>query len=378
MLNSMSFLPYQGRYLRIYNEARTLADAGYEVTLIAWDRQGECPPDEQIDGFRIQRISLRAEMAKGPLNAHKHLLFNMRLIRELRRRPVDIVHCFNLDTIPAGLPVAKLRGKRVVLDLCEPDYYMYWHPRYLKLADMIGFMEKGISRSFDAVFVHNLYQMRKFRSYGIPNLVQISSVPGRSMILRDPSERNKRKRDIFVLGRIGTIFPNSGMEETAEAFQLLVKRGNPVRLLLAGKVLEEYREKFEELIRPIQEHVDLLGAFDVSKMPDLYRQIDLSIHIHKRTPWFRNITPTKFFESLANGVPVIASHIGDYKEIIQQHPCGIVVEENDPEVICEAVESLVKNPEAIDRMAESGLELIQKEYNWDVMKQRLLDMYQRL
>ncbi len=378
MLNSMSFLPYQGRYLRIYNEARTLVEAGYAVTLIAWDRECTCPRHETVDGIDVERIALRSGMVKGPTNLHKHLMCNVLMLRKLVGRPVDVIHCFNLDTIMAGLVAAKLKRAKVTLDLCEPNYYMYWPEKYMVLAQGIQHMERIISRQFDYIFVHNLYQVRKFRSYGIQRLVQISSVPGSHMILSDLRDRPIRSGDTIVLGRIGMIYPDSGIEETVEAVKRLIERGNRVELLFAGKVLETYQEAFTRLIEPIKDHVKVTGAFDVSEMPAMYKKIDVSLQLHRRNPWFRNITPTKFFESLANGVPVIASDIGDYRELMAAYPCGIVVDETDPQAICEAVEDLIRDPRTLRKMAEAGLELVKKEYSWPIMARRLIDAYKAL
>ena len=178
MLNSMSFLPYQGRYLRIYNEAKTLVDAGYDVTLVAWDRDCTSPAREDIDGIKLERIPLKSEIAKGPRNFFKILSFNIKLLGLLWKRPADVIHCFNLDTIPAGILVSKLRRKKLTLDLCEPNYYMYWSKRHLSIARLIGYLERLATPAFDNIFVHNLYQVKKFQSFGARGLVQISSVPG--------------------------------------------------------------------------------------------------------------------------------------------------------------------------------------------------------
>jgi len=378
MLNSMSFLPYQGRYLRIYNEARTLAEAGHDVTLIAWDREGKSPPRENVDGVQVERILLRADIAKGPLHAYKHLYFNLKALAAVWGRPADVIHCFNLDTIPAGLLAAKLRRRKVTLDLCEPDYYMYWSKKQLFLANVIGQIERITSPLYDRVFVHNLYQVRKYESWGCRKVVQISSVPDRKMILENLEERKAQKRDKVVIGRIGMVYPTGGIEETVEAFKRLLERGNPVRLLIAGKVREDWEGTFRNLIEPIRDHVEVTGKFDIAEMPSLYRRIDLSIQLHQRTAWFRNITPTKFFESLGNGVPVVASDIGDYRELMERYPCGVVVDETDPMDICVKIEGLLQDPGTIRRMAEQGLELVHKEYSWPVMAERLTRAYDAL
>ncbi len=378
MLNSMSFLPYQGRYLRIYHEAKELADAGYEVTLLAWDRELKSPLFEKTDGILVERIPLPAGMAKGPLSIHKHLLFNLLLVKRLWNRPVDIIHCFNLDTIPAGLLTAKLRGKKVTLDLCEPEYYRWWSDKQMFLAEAIGKLERIVAPLFNYIFVHNLYQIRKFQSYGISRLHLVSSVPGESMILKDMSQRKAKKKKQTVLGRIGNVYPGSGIEETIETAKLLIERGNSIKLFFAGRVLEQYEEEFQAMIAPIKKHVELSGAFDISELPDLYKKIDLSMQIYRPTPFNRHVTPTKFFESLANGVPVVAGDTGDFRELIDKYPCGIIVDESNPQNMCEAIEKMIKDRKNIDQMAKAGLDLVKKEYSWPIMAQRLLAAYKEL
>ena len=118
---SMSFQPYQGRYLRVYNQARTLIQDGYDVILLAWDREGKSPLEEVREGIRIYRIPIRAEVMRGPFrNALNVLRFNWEVLKYLRKAEFDVAHCFNLDAIGAALLGAKLRAKRSVLDLCEP------------------------------------------------------------------------------------------------------------------------------------------------------------------------------------------------------------------------------------------------------------------
>ncbi len=116
MLFSMSFQPYQGRYLRVYNEAKTLADSGYDVTLLAWDREGDSPEEELRNGIQIKRFHIPAGVGVGPhRNAFNVWKFNRAAFRYLMKHPFDIVHCHNLDAIVMSLVAARLRsgGKRL-------------------------------------------------------------------------------------------------------------------------------------------------------------------------------------------------------------------------------------------------------------------------
>ena len=52
MLLSNAFRPDP----RVAKEAEGLAEAGYDVEIICWDREGRFPPKETVDGYMINRI----------------------------------------------------------------------------------------------------------------------------------------------------------------------------------------------------------------------------------------------------------------------------------------------------------------------------------
>lgn len=376
MLFSMSFLPHQGRYLRVYNQARTLLEDGKEVTILAWDRDCCQPQEEEVDGIHVRRIWSRAGFQRGPSHVFNFLTFYGRLLPQLLRAEADVIHCFNLDTLLPGLTAARARGARAVLDLCEPNYYTNWSRKYRPLVRSIGLLERVFSRRFDAVLVHNRYQVRKFLSYGVKRLEQIGSYPNRSLIAEDipPSSEDGR----VVIGRLGSIYKNNGIEEMVKAFDRLVRVFPYTRLLLAGKVFAEFQGEFHRLIAPLGESVEVVGGFSPSQLPGLYRRTDISLQLSRKTDWFKDITPTKFFESLANGIPVVTSDIGDLREILEEYPCGLIVDETDPESIFSGLKRLMEEPALRRKMAENGLKAVKERYNWERMGERLLGVYRAL
>jgi len=377
MCFSMSFLPHQGRYLRVYNEARTLAEAGNDVTLLAWDRECRLPKKEQKDGFTIERIYNRAGFQRGPVkNLFRISLFELILTARLFRKKMDVIHCFNLDTLLPGLLVGKLKGSMVTLDLCEPIYYAYWDEKYSPLVKVTSWIEKTFSRFCNYVFVHNFFQMRKFNEYGVKNTEHIGSLPNRSIIVDQPREVSESGE--IVLGRIGSIYKNNGIEETIEAFGALCEKFPNVRLMFAGKVYDEFKDEFSRIVAPLGDRVEVIGEFPSSRIPEMYRKIDISLQLSRRTAWFENITPTKFFESLANGVPVVTSDIGDCGELIEQAGCGVVVDETDVPDMVKGISTMIEDPSLRNKMAHNGLGLIKDRFNWEAMGEKLVRIYEDL
>jgi glycosyltransferase involved in cell wall biosynthesis len=381
-LFGMSFHPAQGRYLRVRNQLRALAAAGHDVLLLCWDREGRLPMEESRDGIRIRRIRIPAPVGAGPRrNAGNVLRFNRAAYRHLMREPVDVVHCYNLDAIFAAFVAAKRRRARAVLDLCEPEYYALWKARYRWLLGVVNAIELGLARRFDHVLVHNRFQVRKFEEAGIRHLTQVGSYPNRDVIPEAPTRSDGAR---FVIGRLGTIYEDNGIEEILEAYRMLLDRerdrrdGPAFHLFLAGRVFDRYRETFERLVEPFRDRMTVHGAFDASEMAALYRRIDLSLVLARRTRWFRNITPTKLFDSMACGVPVLASDIGEARETIDEGRFGLIVDERDPRAICEAIEAIALPPGVRDGMARNAVALARRRYTWEACEPGFLAAYSRV
>ena len=378
----MSFQPYQGRYLRVLNQLRALARTGFRVTLLCWDRECTQPQTEKVHDIHVYRLRIAAPVGQGPrVNAPNVLRFNRAAYRYLAEHPPSVIHCYNLDGIGATYLAARRLKARTVLDLCEPEYYALWKRRYRWLLKIVNGIEKSVARSADHVFVHNRFQVRKFTGYGIGHVTQVGSYPNCAMI---PAKPAPPRGDRFVIGRLGTIYADTGIEEMLEAYRMLLERAESrdcarrYHLFLAGKVFDVYRSIFEALIEPFGDKITVHGTFDSAGMPELYRALDMSLVLARRTRWFRNITPTKLFDSMANGVPVLASDIGDVRDVIDEADWGIVVDERDPLSICNGIESIAETPGLRERMAAGALKLARERYTWEVYEPAFLERYASL
>lgn len=370
MLFSMSFEPYQGRYLRAYNEARTLVESGHQVTVLGWDRSGKSKPYEVRDGISIERIHEEAPDSTSVNSLPNFLRFSSKALSHVKSRRFDLIHCHNLQLLPLGILLKKLKKVPLIFDSCEPDYFALY-PR--KLHGMVKSLERLMVKQADAIFVHNDYQVKKYRNMGHPLVTLIGSYPTKDMIL-EAAEKPLKKEKIIV-GRIGSIYQNNGIEEILAGFRLISKHMKNVELFFAGRVFSAYQKQFKRLTNGMENKITVLGAFNSSDMPKLYNRIDISIIVYHRSLWFKNITPTKFFDSLATGVPVIVSDMGGLKDIVERYHCGIVVDERNPEIIAEAIKKMVDDPILRHEMAINGLRAIKNNYNWDKMQQRLLNIY---
>ena len=375
-LLSQSYLPNQGRYPRITSEAKSLIKQGHKILIFGWDRVGNCPESELIGDIEVRRVSVMSKEMRGPVQILFLVAFWINSFVRLLNENIDIIHCHNLDVMPLGYILSRVKGCRLIYDAHEPDYYTLWPERWHFLLKIIDRIELFLAKRSHAVIVTNNYQMEKFKNNGIINIRIIGNYPIDDFIINTPKKDVKDKGVVF--GRIGTIYPDIGLEEVSLAMEEIIKKYPDTRLFLAGRVVGVYEQQFNEILKRLEGYVEYTGTYRAEEMTDLYRKIDVSLLIYRRNKWFKNITPTKFYDTLANGVPVIMTDIGRLGKIIEENRCGLVVDENDIKAIVQAMERMLTDKDMRKEMSENGLNLIKREYNWDKMAEELREIYATL
>lgn len=373
-----TFLPTQGRFPRVSGQAHILREAGYEVVVVCCKRGGEAALEETLDGIRVKRIPVETWEMRGPFwQAFPLLLFMARAFHMIRSMSVDALHCHNLDVLPLGVLLKRVKGCRLVFDAHEPNYYGLWPKKWSWALPLVKAVEAFCARRADFISVTNAYQVEKYRAMGLTAVDVIGNYPAPALRARALDE-TKRKKKAVAFGRLGTLYPNVGIEETVKAFRQVRVNHTMVSLFIAGRVVDTYKDAFDRCLAPVREAVEYGGAYRADDMPCLYRRIDVSLLVYPKNDWFRHITPTKFFDSLANGVPVIMTDIGGLGDVIRQGQCGLVVDERDIPGIVHAMECLIRNRDLLWKLSENALRLAEREYSWERMAARYVAVHHEL
>ncbi|MEM7673123.1 MAG: glycosyltransferase family 4 protein [Verrucomicrobiota bacterium] len=377
----MSFRPFQGRYMRVINQAKSLVEAGFDVTILAWDRECDGPEQETLDGVKIVRFQIKAPVGSGPKNIFKMLKFNWAVRKYLKQDKPDIVHCYNLDTIITSLVTARSLGAKAVLDLCEPNYYAMWEGKRSIFLDAINFVEAQFSKRYDFLCVHNEYQVRKFESHGLNNVLKAGSYP---TLVFEASGTREFTKDTMIIGRVGSVYEDNGIEELLAAYRIILDKvesgeiAQKFKLLLAGRVFESYQETYDKLCEPFGDTIERIGAFPMTEIPALYGRIDIGTVLYRRTNWFAPITPTKLFDAMSCGVPLVATDMGEVKEILNESESGAIVDETNALELAEVIIALAADPDRRRSYAENASTASRAKYTWEVYKTDFINKYTEL
>ncbi len=164
-----------------------------------------------------------------------------------------------------------------------------------------------------------------------------------------------------VLGCIGDVCPQKGCRELVEAFAIVSRSHPRARLVIAGRLPEQFRRFQGELEGRIRElrlgdRIRFEGEFF-----DLRRRLadfDLLLHPSPAESFGRAVA-----EALARGVPVVAVRSGGVEEIIRDRETGYLVPAGDPEALAAAVLRALADPEGSRAAARRGKREVEERFS---------------
>lgn len=348
--------------MRIFiKQCRTLAAQGYEVTLVVADDKG----DEHREGVSIADVGHRP----GRLN---------RILRTTRRvgdkalaLDAEIYQFHDPELIPVGLRL-KRRGKKVIFDSHEDVSRQLLGKAYLGplssriLSSAYLRLERHACAKFDGIIAATPFIRDNFREIH-PLTVDVNNYPMVGELDSGAPWENKQDEVCYV-GGIGAF---RGIRELVTAGQFL---SSGARLNLVGTFSEPAVEA-EMKANPGWQRINAHGFLDRQGVREVMRRSLAGVVTFHPLPNHLDSHPTKMFEYMSSGIPVIASNFPLWRNIIEGNQCGICVDPLDPKAIAAAIDYLVRHPQTAKTMGENGRNAVKEKYNWTVEANKLIDFY---
>ena len=157
----------------------------------------------------------------------------------------------------------------------------------------------------------------------------------------------------FVVGYFGTHGMSHGLERVLEAAELL-REHEAIVFLFAGSGAE--RNKLIEIAENKRlSHVLFIPHQPKNKMPQLWSLCDVALIHLKNTPIFATVIPSKLFEAMGMGLPILlALPEGEATEIVSQTGAGVVVPPEHPSLLAATVLRLYEHPEQVENLRRAS------------------------
>jgi glycosyltransferase involved in cell wall biosynthesis len=348
-----------------YKECKSLAMAGYDVTLIAPRAEG----DVIRDGVKVCAVP-------PPRNRGERMTRTIwKVYQAAVRENAEIYHFHDPELMPVGV-LLRARGKRVIYDVHE-DYTdamsdKQWIPSVLRgpASVAVRACEATFTAAFDRVIVATPTIARKFRA-GKTRLVQ--NFPWTHEFRPSDNPPYDKREAIAVY--VGALSDQRGLREMRQAVELAAKE-TPIRLVIAGQVNSGAKADFEhDRENRLVEHRGLLGRAQVA---ELLAQARVGLVLFHPRGNYVNAQPNKLFEYMSTGLPVIASDFPHWRKIVKSAECGLLVDPLNPPAIAEALVWILRHPAEAAEMGLNGQRAVAENYNWEHESESLIATYAEL
>jgi glycosyltransferase involved in cell wall biosynthesis len=354
--------------VRIFHkECRSLARAGYEVIVL-----GNHASNKIVDAVRLQGLGA----ASGRVQRMTVKLVEM--CRAAFGVAADVYHIHDPELLVVGL-VLRVAGKRVIYDIHEdlPRTMLLkaYVPKILRkpLLWIVERVENAAARCMSGLITATPALADRFQS------IHRNTVVVNNFVILDefvPANKSEWKNRDSAVAYYGGISEERGILEMVEAMDLLPATLH-LKLELGGWFYVKGQEA-DLAAKPYWKHVNWHGELDRKSIASLLNRVQVGLVVLHPDEAYLTSQPTKLFEYMAAGIPVVASDFPLWRSIIQGAGCGLLVDPFKPQDIADAIAYLIRNPSEAEAMGQCGRRAAEELFSWGNEERVLLSFYSSL
>ena len=178
----------------------------------------------------------------------------------------------------------------------------------------------------------------------------------------------------FVIGYVGTHGMAHALGTVLDAAKMVQNqaKGDRLRFVLLGDGAQKSALKARAADMGLRSviFIDTVPKAEVARYWSL---LDVSIVHLKREPLFATVIPSKLFECMAMGIPVLHGVAGESAEIVLRDQVGEVFTPEDAGELAMASQRLVDDPSALATMSANGVKAA-RAYDRTVLAGRMLEI----
>ncbi len=176
---------------------------------------------------------------------------------------------------------------------------------------------------------------------------------------------------IFCCGRL---HPAKGHQQLIDAAKELRDRGTDLEVYIAGQDEDQgngFKKALDQQILDLglQDVVHLLGAIDEQHVKEHLLQAHMFVLASHSEP-----LGVAYMEAMSCEVPVIGTNAGGVPELIEHGRDGLLVPPHDPQLLADAIENLLKDPERAALLAQAGRQRIETKFSSAAGARTLADL----
>src|SRR2546428_445 len=364
-----------GTERQVVNLARGLDRARFEPKLACLRRSGEFL--DEVEAQQIPLSEYRIKSLYSPQTFKQQLL----LSGNIKRERIEIVHTYNFYPNVFAVPAARLARAPVIVASVR-DTGGYETPTQSRLQGFVCRMADCIVANAEAVrqrLIVEGYSPQKITV--IRNGVDLKRFAGNC-------EGAKLRKDLGlpahapVVAMLSRLVRQKGVEDFLEASACVAARVPDTRFLVVGDsppvrkgsavVPEaEYRRELESCAARLGLGARVVFTGFRVDVPELLSEVAVSVLPFVSSEGLSNA----LLESMAAGVPVVATRVGGNAEAIEEGATGLLVPPRDPRALSHAICQVLEDRELALRLGQAGRQRVAEYFSLERMVRETEDLY---
>lgn len=304
-----------------------------------------------------------------------------RLAMFMRRERIQICHSYNFYSNLVAVPAARLAGVPVVLTSIR-DRGVYLTPMQKRV-------QRWTCKFADRILVNANAIQSWLCDQGVPaHKIDVlkNGIDMRPFEAAKTASGIRRElgipRDARLVIMLARLNPQKGIDELLNAAQLIRKRHPDVHFLIVGEKLqfrngEIFRDSdYHEHLHELSERLGVSGYVwftgHRSDVAALLSQSSLSV-----LPSHSEGLSNSLIESMAAGLPLVATDVGGNPELIRHGVNGLLVPVRDVAALTAAINAILDDPALATRYGEASLRFCHEQFSMSKMVAATQDIYLR-
>jgi len=374
---------------RVWLEATTLVGAGYEVSVISPMGRGWTKPYEVIDGVHIWRHPEPPEAHSGAIAYAREwgqaIWHWFRLARIIwRTRCFDVIHgCNPPDLIFLLALIYRPWGVRYLFDhhdVCPELFEAKFGKRGLfyqvmRLWERMTFATASVSIATNESF--RQIAIRRGRM-DPADVFTVRSAPRVETFLPGPGDRSVRKGAKTVLGYVGVIGQQEGMDLLVAAIDHLIRQlgHSDLHIVIVGFGPSLADVQADVVARRLQDFFTFTGPLHGEAMLAVLNAVDIGVSPDPKNPMNDISTMNKVMEYMTLEKPVVQFDLTEGRASAGE--ASLYTDANDPIDFAAKLAWLIDHPEERARMGQAGRARVLERLSWDHSAPHLLAAYDRV
>ncbi len=374
---------------RVWSAARTLREAGYQVSVICPKGALAAKQYEYLEGVHIYRHPLPLEARNGPaflLEYASALLYEFILsIRVLRRHGFDVIHACNPPDLIflIGAIYKYLFGKKFLFDnhdLCPELYEAKFGKRGLA-SKLLLFFERLTFRVADlSIATNESYRRIAIERGGMApeRVLTVRSGPNLERVRRMPADPKWKNGRAYLVAYVGVIGEPEGIELLIEAIAHLVeiRRRTDVQTVVVGDGPALKAAKMQSESAGLSKYVTFTGRVDDATLFTVLSTADVCVNPDRPNAMNDMSTMNKIMEYMALGKPIVQFDLTEGR--VSAEHASLYALNTDVVDFADKILKLIDDADLRRSMGAFGLARVQSKLCWAHEAPKLLKAYDAL